>query len=139
MAARRQREGPAVWIACLRLLEPFRQLIMLGGRRLVDPPSSRGTSQTVTSRNSADRRLAGSKPLGRAPECRLGRYLAPSIRGHEWRSKTDQHGRGRRAAIWANPREPEFCPLLACERWMAVRREAPGGLIAELPPPLPRR
>ena len=50
------------------------------------------------------------------------------------RSKTDQQGRGRELAIWANPRDPEFCPLIAYERWMAVRREAPGGLIAAAPP-----
>jgi integrase len=50
------------------------------------------------------------------------------------RSKTDQQGRGRELAIWANPRDPEFCPLVAYERWMAVRREAPGGLIAAASP-----
>ncbi len=55
------------------------------------------------------------------------------------RSKTDQHGRGRSVAIWANPGEPTFCPLVALEDWMAVRRDAPGGLAAEhahLPAPI---
>jgi integrase len=40
-------------------------------------------------------------------------------------SKTDQHGKGRTLAIWANPREPEFCPLAAFERWLELRTAAP--------------
>ena len=41
------------------------------------------------------------------------------------RSKTDQQGKGRTIAIWANHRDPEFCPLTAYEAWMAFRRAAP--------------
>ena len=41
------------------------------------------------------------------------------------RSKTDQHGRGRTIAIWANHRDPEFCPVSAFEAWMAFRSAAP--------------
>ena len=46
------------------------------------------------------------------------------------RSKTDQHGQGRTIAIWANHRDPDFCPLAAYEAWMAFRRAAPDGAFA---------
>ncbi len=52
-----------------------------------------------------------------------GRGLAVRVR----RSKTDQHGNGRTIAIWANHRDPDFCPLTAFERWMRFRRVAVGG------------
>ena len=48
------------------------------------------------------------------------RGLAVQIR----RSKTDQHGNGRTIAIWANHRDPDFCPLTAFERWTRFRRAA---------------
>ena len=38
------------------------------------------------------------------------------------RSKTDQQGRGQEVAIWANPADPGFCPLVALERWLVFRR-----------------
>jgi integrase len=38
------------------------------------------------------------------------------------RSKTDQQGRGHEVAIWANPVEPNFCPLVALEKWLAFRK-----------------
>jgi integrase len=38
------------------------------------------------------------------------------------RSKTDQQGRGQEVAIWANPAEPAFCPLVALEKWLVFRR-----------------
>jgi hypothetical protein len=38
------------------------------------------------------------------------------------RSKTDQQGRGQEVAIWANPAEPDFCPLVALERWLVFRQ-----------------
>ena len=49
-----------------------------------------------------------------------GRGLALLVR----HSKTDQQGRGRTIAMWANHRDPEFCPLTAFERWMGFRQEA---------------
>jgi integrase len=49
-----------------------------------------------------------------------GRGLAVLVR----HSKTDQQGRGRTLAIWANRRDPEFCPVAAFDRWMEFRREA---------------
>ena len=56
------------------------------------------------------------------------------------RSKTDQHGRGRTIAIWANHRDPEFCPVTAFEAWMAFRSAAPDWTqppVAAEPPALP--
>ena len=41
------------------------------------------------------------------------------------RSKTDPHGQGQQIAIWANPAEPDFCPLAALNAWLAHRRTAP--------------
>jgi integrase len=38
------------------------------------------------------------------------------------RSKTDQQGRGQEVAIWANPADPAFCPLVALENWLIFRR-----------------
>jgi integrase len=38
------------------------------------------------------------------------------------RSKTDQQGRGQEVAIWANPAEPAFCPLVALEKWLIFRK-----------------
>jgi integrase len=38
------------------------------------------------------------------------------------RSKTDQQGRGQEVAIWANPAEPAFCPLVALETWLVFRK-----------------
>lgn len=49
-----------------------------------------------------------------------GRGLRVLVR----RSKTDQHGKGQEVAIWANPREPDFCPATALTRWMLYRRAA---------------
>ena len=39
--------------------------------------------------------------------------------------KTDQHGRGRQVALWANPAAPLTCPLAALERWLTVREASP--------------
>jgi site-specific recombinase XerD len=41
------------------------------------------------------------------------------------RSKTDQHGKGQRVAVWANPTEPGFCPAASLDAWLAHRRTAP--------------
>ena len=41
------------------------------------------------------------------------------------RSKTDQQGQGQAIAVWANPAEPDFCPLAALDAWLAHRRTAP--------------
>ena len=41
------------------------------------------------------------------------------------RSKTDQHGKGQRVAVWANPTEPGFCPAASLDDWLAHRRTAP--------------
>lgn len=41
------------------------------------------------------------------------------------RSKTDQHGAAQQVAIYANPREPSFCPEAAFTRWMEHRLKAP--------------
>jgi hypothetical protein len=41
------------------------------------------------------------------------------------RSKTDQHGKGQRVAVWANPTEPGFSPATALDAWLAHRRTAP--------------
>jgi len=41
------------------------------------------------------------------------------------RAKSDQQGEGRRIAIHANPADPEFCPVVAFERWLAVRATGP--------------
>jgi integrase len=38
------------------------------------------------------------------------------------RSKTDQQGKGQDVAIWANPAEPAFCPLVALEKWLIFRK-----------------
>jgi integrase len=57
------------------------------------------------------------------------------------RSKTDQHGKGRTIAIWANHRDPEFCPVTAFEKWMTFRRAAPdwnSATVEAEPPPLPQ-
>lgn len=40
------------------------------------------------------------------------------------RSKTDQQGKGQNVAVWANPAEPDFCPLAALEAWLVHRRRA---------------
>jgi integrase len=61
-----------------------------------------------------------------------GRGLTVLVR----RGKTDQQGRGRTLAIWANPADPEFCPLAATERWMAFRRMAPAPALALAEQPL---
>ena len=50
-----------------------------------------------------------------------GRGLRVLVR----RSKTDQHGQGQAIAVWANPAEPDFCPLAALDAWLAHRRTAP--------------
>jgi len=57
------------------------------------------------------------------------------------RSKTDQHGQGKRIAIWANRRDPAFCPVVAFEAWMGFRKAgadlAPcGGSSSSAPPDL---
>ena len=64
-----------------------------------------------------------------------GRGLTVLVR----RAKTDQHGRGRTIAIWANPHNPDFCPVAAFERWMRLRRLAadwtpPEGMMAQQEP-----
>ena len=48
----------------------------------------------------------------------MGRGVRLLIR----RSKTDQQGRGQEVAIWANPADPTFCPLVALENWLIFRR-----------------
>ena len=58
------------------------------------------------------------------------------------RSKTDQHGKGRTIAIWANHRDPQFCPVTAFEAWMGFRQTASDWTPATAepeaePPPLP--
>jgi integrase len=50
------------------------------------------------------------------------------------RSKTDQHGKGKRIAIWANHRHPDFCPVAAFEAWMGFRKQ---GLDLAAEPPAP--
>lgn len=50
-----------------------------------------------------------------------GRGLMLTVR----RSKTDQQGRGQPVAIWANLAEPDFCPAVALESWLAFRRRGP--------------
>jgi site-specific recombinase XerD len=40
------------------------------------------------------------------------------------RSKTDQHGKGQRVAVWANRDEAEFCPVVAFEAWIRHRSDA---------------
>jgi len=41
------------------------------------------------------------------------------------RAKSDQQGEGRLIAIHANPQEPAFCPVVAFQRWRAVRTAGP--------------
>jgi site-specific recombinase XerD len=50
-----------------------------------------------------------------------GRGLRVLVR----RSKTDQQGQGQAIAVWANPAEPDFCPLAALDTWLTHRRTAP--------------
>ena len=50
------------------------------------------------------------------------------------RSKTDQQGKGRHIAIWANHREPAFCPVAAFAAWMGFRRQATDGAPAGAAP-----
>ncbi|MDE2344402.1 MAG: tyrosine-type recombinase/integrase [Betaproteobacteria bacterium] len=40
------------------------------------------------------------------------------------RSKTDKRGEGQQVAIWANSGEPDFCPAVALEAWLAFREAA---------------
>jgi site-specific recombinase XerD len=49
-----------------------------------------------------------------------GRGLRVLVR----RSKTDQQGQGQDVAVWANPDQPDCCPLAALTRWMEHRRQA---------------
>ena len=49
-----------------------------------------------------------------------GRGLSVLVR----RSKTDQHGKGRTLSMWANHRDPDFCPVAAFDAWMNFRRGA---------------
>jgi integrase len=41
------------------------------------------------------------------------------------RAKSDQQGEGRLIAIHANPKEPDFCPVVAFQRWLAMRAAGP--------------
>jgi integrase len=41
------------------------------------------------------------------------------------RAKSDQQGEGRLIAIHANPKEPDFCPVVAFQRWLGVRATGP--------------
>jgi integrase len=41
------------------------------------------------------------------------------------RAKSDQQGEGRLIAIHANRKEPDFCPAVAFDRWMAFRAAGP--------------
>jgi integrase len=41
------------------------------------------------------------------------------------RAKSDQQGQGKVIAIHANPREPDFCPVVAFQRWLAARAAGP--------------
>lgn len=50
-----------------------------------------------------------------------GRGLRVLVR----RSKTDQRGAGQEVAVWANPKEPGFCPLAALQAWLAFRWKGP--------------
>jgi integrase len=50
-----------------------------------------------------------------------GRGLTVFIR----RAKSDQQGAGRLIAIHANPTEPDFCPVVAFQRWRAMRATGP--------------
>jgi integrase len=52
------------------------------------------------------------------------------------RAKSDQQGQGRLIAIHGNPTEPDFCPVVAFQRWRAMRAtgwdwEPPPGVAAE--------
>jgi site-specific recombinase XerD len=40
------------------------------------------------------------------------------------RSKTDQHGKGQDAAVWANSAEPQLCPAAALDAWLEHRGQA---------------
>jgi integrase len=40
------------------------------------------------------------------------------------RSKTDTRGEGQLVAIWANSAEPDFCPTVALQAWLAFRDTA---------------
>ena len=52
------------------------------------------------------------------------------------RAKSDQQGQGKLIAIHANTKEPDFCPVVAFQRWLGVRAtgwdwEPPPGVAAE--------
>ncbi|MGE3703385.1 MAG: site-specific integrase [Hyphomicrobiaceae bacterium] len=49
------------------------------------------------------------------------------------RSKADQHGEGREISVCQNPDDPEFCPVLAYERWMIHRKGGPDGACPDRP------
>jgi len=49
-----------------------------------------------------------------------GRGLRVLVR----RSKTDQRGHGQEVAVCANPAEPQLCPVLALDAWLAHRDRA---------------
>jgi integrase len=51
------------------------------------------------------------------------------------RSKTDQQGKGKRIAIWANHRDPAFCAVAAFEAWMGFRRNGTDVFPGKAPSP----
>jgi integrase len=39
-------------------------------------------------------------------------------------SKTDQQAQGHQIGIWANPADPQFCPMVALQNWLEFRKLA---------------
>jgi integrase len=102
--------------------------LMLAQRRAPDTP--RGTREAIVARERAMLLLGFGAALRRSELVALtlgdvetvpGRGLRVLVR----RSKTDQQGQGQAIAVWANPAEPDFCPLSALDAWLAHRRTAP--------------
>jgi site-specific recombinase XerD len=113
--------------------------LMLAQRCAPDTP--RGTREAIVARERAMLLLGFGAALRRSELVALtlgdvetvpGRGLRVLVR----RSKTDQQGQGQTIAVWANPAEPAFCPLVALDTWLIRPIAAPP--LTWTGPPAPR-
>jgi hypothetical protein len=104
---------------------------------LPGPAAPAAAAPALAARNRAMLLLGCGAALRRSElvALRLGDVTAVAERGLTVlvrRGKTDQHGAGKTLAVCANPAEPGFCPLVAVQRWLAIRQAA-----SDRPPPSP--
>jgi hypothetical protein len=94
------------------------------------PESPEGSAETLAARHRAMLLIGFGAGLRRSELVVLtvgdvaivpGRGLTVFVA----RAKSDQQGEGRLIAIHANPKEPDFCPVVAFQRWLAVRAAGP--------------